>query len=103
MAITTAFVRDRPAEVAFLVALLAGQGGMSSNQAKPRQAVIESRGGAVNLPAVSDVTAIALAADFHLLKCAVVLIRVTALAAAEVEPLEEKHLLRWAASRRSAF
>ncbi len=99
MAIPAKIVGDGAPKVAFLVAFFAGQRCVLSDQAKLREVVAEAGGGTVALPAALPasgvVTPLALFAEVQGLKSPVVLVRVTALAAAVRQSLEEKHLLGW--------
>ena len=88
---------DRASEIALFVALAAGRLSMFSDQTIFRGVVIKFPGRTIVLPASGIVTAIALAAEFHLLECAVVRIVMTGLAAVESDPFKENQLLRWIA------
>jgi len=93
MAVPAKFMRDRALKIVFLVALRAGQDRVLPNQAKLCEAVIETPGGTIVFEAAGIVTPLAPAAEFQALKCTVVLIRVTTLAAAERQPFKKKRLL----------
>jgi hypothetical protein len=89
MAVAAAFVRNRPMEIVVLVAFVARQRCMSSDQGKPRHLVIEDRGDAVLLPSAGAVATFTFAPHLHVLESIMVRILMTVLAAAERQAFEE--------------
>lgn len=99
MAVSTEIMFDLGPEIALLMARVAAQVRVFSDQAKPGEAMVEILSRAIRLPSPRTVTRIALFVELQNLECASMRIRVTAPAAVEGNSFEEKFSFR--AARRS--